>query len=103
MVNMDGFVLTHATERIDVPTQEQVDAFLPPFEPRQVLDPADPGHNRCPGGPEAFTEVRFLAHAKQLQAIGRIPRGGPTSSPRPSAGVRAAWSTLIGSRMPTSS
>ncbi len=72
MVNMDGFVLTHATERIDVPTQEQVDAFLPPFQPRQVLDPADPVTIGALVGPEAFTEVRFLAHAKQLQAIGRI-------------------------------
>ena len=72
MVNMDGFVLTHATERIDVPTQEQVDAFLPPFEPRQVLDPANPISIGALVGPEAFTEVRFLAHAKQLQAIGRI-------------------------------
>src|SRR3954463_13077220 len=32
MVCMDGFILTHAYERVDVPTQEQVDAFLPPFE-----------------------------------------------------------------------
>src|SRR5579863_5639075 len=38
MVNMDGFILTHATERVDLPTQEQVDAFLPAYEPRQVLD-----------------------------------------------------------------
>ena len=68
MVNMDGFVLTHATERIDVPTQEQVDAFLPPFEPRQVLDPADPVTIGALVGPEAFTEVRFLAHAK-LEAL----------------------------------
>src|SRR6059058_2362608 len=42
MVCMDGFVLTHAHEAVDVPTAEQVDAFLPPFVPRQVLDPADP-------------------------------------------------------------
>ena len=34
MVCMDGFILTHAFERIDVPTQEQVDSFLPPFQPR---------------------------------------------------------------------
>src|SRR5579875_3596597 len=29
MVCVDGFVLTHAVERIDVPDQDQVDAFLP--------------------------------------------------------------------------
>src|SRR5213593_2079740 len=42
MVCMDGFVLTHAVERVDVPTLEQVKAFLPPYAPRQVLDPAEP-------------------------------------------------------------
>jgi pyruvate ferredoxin oxidoreductase alpha subunit len=39
MVCLDGFLLTHASERIDLPEQGQVDAFLPPCVPRQVLDP----------------------------------------------------------------
>src|SRR6185437_298079 len=58
MVCMDGFILTHAYERVDVPTQEQVDAFLPAFEPRQVLDPDDPVTIGAMVGPEAFTEVK---------------------------------------------
>jgi pyruvate ferredoxin oxidoreductase alpha subunit len=74
MVCMDGFVLTHAVERIEVPEQEQVDAFLPRYEPRQVLDPADPVSIGAMVGPEAFTEVRYLAHAKQMQALAAIPR-----------------------------
>ena len=73
MVCMDGFILTHAYERVDVPTQEQVDAYLPPYEPRQVLDPADPVSIGAMVGPEAFMEVRYLAHAKQRQALERIP------------------------------
>jgi pyruvate ferredoxin oxidoreductase alpha subunit len=73
MVCMDGFILTHAYERVDVPTQEQVDAYLPPYEPRQVLDPADPVSIGAMVGPEAFMEVRFLAHAKQQQALQLIP------------------------------
>jgi len=72
MVCMDGYVLTHCTERVDVPTQQQVDAFLPPYQPRQALDPADPVTIGAMVGPEAFTEVRYLAHAKQLQALARI-------------------------------
>jgi pyruvate ferredoxin oxidoreductase alpha subunit len=72
MVCMDGFILTHATERVDLPTQGQVDAFLPPYEPRQVLDPADPYSIGAMVGPEAFEEVRYLAHARQLTALGRI-------------------------------
>ena len=73
MVCMDGFILTHAVERVDMPTQAQVDAFLPPYEPRQVLDPAEPVSIGAMVGPEAFMEVRYLAHAKQLQALERIP------------------------------
>ena len=73
MVCIDGFILTHAYERIDVPTQEEVDAFLPPFEPVQVLDPDDPYSIGAMVGPDAFTEVRYLAHEKQLQALRLIP------------------------------
>ena len=74
MVCMDGFILTHAYERVDMPTQAQVDAFLPPYEPRQVLDPDDPVSIGAMVGPEAFMEVRYLAHAKQLMALDRIPQ-----------------------------
>ena len=73
MVCMDGFILTHAYERVDMPTQAQVDSYLPPYEPRQVLDPADPVSIGAMVGPEAFMEVRYLAHAKQQQALELIP------------------------------
>ena len=73
MVCMDGFILTHAYERLDIPSQEEVDAFLPPYEPVQVLDPADPYSIGAMVGPDAFTEVRYLAHHKQLQALELIP------------------------------
>jgi pyruvate ferredoxin oxidoreductase alpha subunit len=72
MVCMDGFVLTHATERVDLPSQELVDAFLPPFEPRQVLDPADPYSIGAMVGPEAFEEVRYLTHVRHLSALDLI-------------------------------
>ena len=74
MVCMDGFILTHAYERVDMPAQTEVDAFLPVYEPRQVLDPADPVSIGAMVGPEAFMEVRYLAHAKQTMALERIPQ-----------------------------
>jgi pyruvate ferredoxin oxidoreductase alpha subunit len=73
MVCMDGFILTHAYERVDMPTQAQVDAYLPRYEPRQVLDPSEPVSIGAMVGPEAFSEVRYLAHAKQMQALERMP------------------------------
>jgi len=74
MVCMDGFILTHAYERVDIPEQAQVDAYLPPFEPRQILDTQEPVSIGAMVGPEAFMEVRYLAHAKQMQAIDLIPK-----------------------------
>ena len=90
MVCMDGFVLTHAYEEVDIPDQRQVDEFLPPFEPRQLLDPAEPVTIGAMVGPEAFFEVRYLAHAKQMQALDVIPEVGQRFAVdfgRPSGGL----------------
>ena len=74
MVCMDGFILTHAYERVDIPEQDQVDKFLPPFKPRQVLDPSNPVSIGAMVGPEAFTEVKYMAHKKTQLALEVIPR-----------------------------
>jgi pyruvate ferredoxin oxidoreductase alpha subunit len=73
MVCVDGFILTHAVERVDIPDQPDVDAFLPPYEPVQVLDPSDPISIGAMVGPDAFTEVRFLQHYKQNLALRLLP------------------------------
>ena len=38
MVNLDGFILTHTYECIDVPSEEQVSKFLPKFQLEQKMD-----------------------------------------------------------------
>ncbi|WP_147680200.1 pyruvate ferredoxin oxidoreductase [Actinomyces ruminicola] len=96
MVCMDGFVLTHAVERVDVPEQEQVDAFLPPFQPVQSLDPKDPVTIGAMVGPEAFTEVRYLAHRKQqaaLEVVDRVGREFAAAFGRQSGGLLHAYRT----------
>jgi len=96
MVCMDGFILTHAYERVDLPSQEQVDAFLPPFAPRQMLDTAEPVTIGAMVGPEAFTEVKYLAHAKQMQALDLIPeisRDFEQAFGRPSGGLVSSYRT----------
>ncbi len=73
MVCVDGFILTHAVEAVDLMDQAEVDSFLPPYDPRQVLDPDDPVSIGAMVGPEAFEEVRYLAHLRQLDALEAIP------------------------------
>jgi len=73
MVSYDGFVLSHSEMPVDVPLQEDVDRFLPPYQPHTILDPANPkNYNQvttpnpkanseglsCPG----YMELRYLLH-----------------------------------------
>jgi pyruvate ferredoxin oxidoreductase alpha subunit len=74
MVCVDGFILTHAVERIDIPDQASVDRFLPSYEPMQSLDPADPISIGAMVGPDAFTEVRYLQFFRQHGALALIER-----------------------------
>ena len=74
MVCVDGFILTHAYDRVDIPDQVDVDAYLPPFEPVQVMDCSEPVSIGAMVGPEAFFEVRYLQHHKQQRALELIPQ-----------------------------
>jgi pyruvate/2-oxoacid:ferredoxin oxidoreductase alpha subunit len=42
MVCYDGYVLSHTEMPVEVPSQEEVDKFLPPYKPHTTLDPANP-------------------------------------------------------------
>jgi len=58
MVCMDGWVLTHSYERICFMEQDEVDRFLPPFQPVNFLDVKDP---KCWG---SFAEEDMLMEFK---------------------------------------
>jgi len=73
MVCMDGYVLTHAYEPVDVPDAVQVNAYLPPYDPVQVLDPERPVSIGAMVGPEAFTEVKYFSHQQHLRALEVMP------------------------------
>jgi len=42
IINMDGFILSHVIEPIELISQEKIDQFLPPYEPIYRLDPDHP-------------------------------------------------------------
>ena len=74
MVCMDGFILTHAYEQVDIPTAEEVAGFLPAFVPRQHLDPAEPVSIGAMVGPESFMEVKYLAHQRMIDSEAVVKR-----------------------------
>ena len=76
MVCMDGFILTHAYEKVDLPEQKEVDEFLPPYKPEFSLDPKNPCAIGAMVSPEYFMEVRYMAHRRQLEACAVIEQIG---------------------------
>jgi pyruvate ferredoxin oxidoreductase alpha subunit len=74
MVCMDGFVLTHASDVVELPTQEAVDAFLPSYRPRAALDIEQPTTVGMMSGPDTFTEVKYIQHRAMIEALPVLDR-----------------------------
>jgi pyruvate ferredoxin oxidoreductase alpha subunit len=58
-VCFDGFILSHTYEPVDVPTQEEIDAYLPPFSPYYLLDAKDPISLGMYATPDSYMEFRY--------------------------------------------
>lgn len=69
MVNLDGFALTHTYETVDVPSEEQADAFLPPYEPAgNHFDFEHPVNIGFSAGPEYNRYFKYWEHRDMLNA-----------------------------------
>jgi len=68
MINLDGFVLTHTYEPVDIPLKEEVDKFLPPFETPYKMDLENPKNMGFSSSPSDNTEFKYLQHKAILDA-----------------------------------
>ncbi len=73
MLNLDGFILTHTYELVEIPEQEAVDRFLPPFETPYKMDLNDPKNLAFSSQPSDNTEFKYQQHLAMLDA-GKIIR-----------------------------
>jgi len=74
MVNLDGFVLTHTYELVDVPDQDMVDKFLPPFKTQNKMDLNDPKSLCITVGPGDNMEFNYRQHRDILNAVDVIEK-----------------------------
>ena len=75
MVNLDGFALTHTYESVDIPSQEQADAFLPPYDGAgNRFDFANPVNIGYSAGPEFNRYFKRSAHEGMLAAADAVER-----------------------------
>lgn len=75
MVNLDGFVNTHTYELVNVPAQEEVDEFLPPFVSKNAMDFDNP-RSYCMSAPTEWNmefrvqqQEAMMAAKKDIEAI----------------------------------
>jgi len=73
-VNMDGFVLTHNFEPVDVLTQQQVDDFLPPFKPVVHLDVNNPMTMGLMADPNWYMEARYQMEEAIMESMPLIEK-----------------------------
>ena len=67
-VCFDGYVLTHTYEPVSIPTQEEVDAYLPVFNPYQRLDASNPLSFGMYATPDYYMEFRYEIDRAQHRA-----------------------------------
>lgn len=76
MVVTEAFVQSHTAEAVDVPAQEEVDAFLPARKTQYALDTREPRFFGALVTPEHFMEHRYLIHRDQMRALELIEEVG---------------------------
>ena len=74
MVCMDGFILTHGAEVVDIPEQTLVDKFLPPFNLVDKLDVNNPKTLGAFADPDYYMEARYAMQVANDNALKVIPR-----------------------------
>jgi len=75
-VCFDGFILTHTYEPVTLPSQEEVDAYLPAFNPYQRLDAANPLSLGMYATPEYYMEFRYEVDQAMQRARQAFVRAG---------------------------
>ncbi len=74
MVVLDAFFLSHTFEPVDIPDQEKADRFLPPFEPRIVIDVQNPCNLYQMAAPSHYMEMRHSVQKAMEQVQDRFAR-----------------------------
>ena len=69
MVNIDGFTLSHVFEPVELPSQKEVDDFLPEFKPLNILDPSEPKTFGPIAFPNSYMEFRKDLHEALLESL----------------------------------
>jgi pyruvate ferredoxin oxidoreductase alpha subunit len=72
IINMDGFILSHVIEPIELIEQEKIDRFLPPYQPIHTLHPDRPLTMGGIALPAIFAETKKAQEVVVRSSMGKI-------------------------------
>ena len=67
IINMDGFILSHTFEPVEIMTPDELKGYLPPYQPKYTLHPDHPLTMGAYATPALYTEAK-KAHDEVLKA-----------------------------------
>jgi len=71
MVVLAAFVLSHTSETVDIPAQEKVDEFLPPYKREYKIDPDEPHAFGGLTKPDNYFELRYKIQKAMEKAVSK--------------------------------
>jgi pyruvate/2-oxoacid:ferredoxin oxidoreductase alpha subunit len=72
MVVLDAFFLSHTYEPVDVPSQQEADRFLPPYDAKFKLDIDNPCAFNQLAPPNVYMEMRHSMQLAMVEALDRF-------------------------------
>lgn len=74
MLNIDGFILTHSFEPVNIPTEKEIKKYLPAYKPTkgEFLDPKNPATLGALATPAHYMEIRTDLHNDLTASIAMI-------------------------------
>lgn len=92
MICYDAFFLSHTYEPVDIPDQEDVDKWLPEYQPEFFLDPKNPSAFNGLVMPDNYMEMRYKlqqAHEKAKTVVDEVGKSFGETFGRPNGAVEA--------------
>lgn len=74
MICLEAFILSHTYMPMEIPNQEKIDEFLPPYKPKWFLDVDNPLSHANIVSPEWYMEFRYMIQEAMENAIQLIPQ-----------------------------
>ncbi len=74
MICLEAFILSHTYMPMEIPSQEKIDEFLPPYKPKWFLDVDNPLSHANIVSPEWYMEFRYMIQEAMENSMQLIPQ-----------------------------